>query len=101
MPNSSGVDPNLFLTALLQVPTDDLRLWDARLDAWVKHGPDNYQRLDANYVGWVRALPDGVDRDMALYSLALAASKDNPALAADLLTDVKNDDLKRRISNAP
>lgn len=96
-----SVSPDLFLTALQQVPTSDPQLWEARLDAWVRHGPDNYQRLDADYVSWVRALPDGVDRDMALYSLALAASKDNPSLSDNLRSEVKNDDLKRRISKTP
>lgn len=93
-----AVDPNLFLTALQQVPADDPQLWDARLNAWVKHAPDNYRRLDADYVSWVRALPDGVDRDMALYSLALVAANDYPSLAADLRAEVQNDDLKQRIS---
>ena len=96
-----SVDPNLFLTALQQVPADDPQLWDARLNAWVKHGPENYQRLDAEYVGWVRTLPEGVDRDMALYSLALASAKDNPTLAAQLRAEVRNEALKQRIAEKP
>lgn len=92
------IDPNTFLSALQQVPADEPRYFDARLDAWVRHGPDNYQRLDAEYVNWVVELPDGVDRDMALYSLALASAKKDPSLAASLRSQVKDEELKRRIS---
>jgi hypothetical protein len=91
------VDPNHFLTALQQVPPDDPALWDARLDAWVKHGPDNYIRLDTDYVDWVRALPEGVDRDMALYSLAMASQERNPSLAKELRGEVKNAKIKQKI----
>ena len=92
------VDPNQFLTALQLVPADDPEQWDARLTAWIKHGPDNYRRLDAEYVSWVRALPDGTDRDMALYSLAIASERDNSSLSAQLRGEVKNEKLKRKIS---
>jgi hypothetical protein len=94
------VDPNRFLGTLQHVPADDPDLWDARLDAWVKHGPDNYRRLDAGYVDWVRALPEGVDRDMALYSLAMASQESNPPLAAELRDEVKSEELKQRIGRA-
>lgn len=92
------VDPREFLSALQQVPADDPQYRDARLDAWVKHGPENYRRLDAEYVNWVTDLPEGVDRDMALYSLALASAENNPSLAASLRSQVKDEELKRRIS---
>ena len=94
------VDPNRFLATLQQVPADDPNLWDARLDAWVKHGPDNLGRLDTEYVEWVRNLPDGVDRDMALYSLALASNENNPSLSAELRGEVKNDKLKQKIQQS-
>ncbi|MEO7342233.1 MAG: hypothetical protein ABI073_15265 [Luteolibacter sp.] len=93
------VDPNQFLTALQLVPADDPEQWDARLSAWIKHGPDNYRRLDADYVSWVRALPDGTDRDMALYSLAIASERNNSSLSAQLRGEVKNEKLKRKMSN--
>jgi hypothetical protein len=94
------VHPGEFLAALQQIPADDPKYWDARLDAWVRHGPENYQRLDEGYVDWVVDLPEGVDRDMALYSLALASAKKNPSLAASLRSQVKDEELKRRISKS-
>ncbi|MBK1818046.1 hypothetical protein JIN84_20655 [Luteolibacter yonseiensis] len=93
------VNPEAFLTALRQVPEDDPQYRDARLDAWVRHGPENYERLDEGYVKWVRNLPEGLDRDMALYSLSLASAKSNPSLAQSLRSEVRDEELKRRMSN--
>lgn len=94
-------NPETFLSALQQVPADDPQHWDARLAAWVQHGPENYDQLDADYVSWVRALPDGVDRDMALYSLALATSKNQPELASALRSEVKNETLRQKLPAKP
>lgn len=84
------VDPNLLLAALRLVPADDPRLREERQQVWTKTSPYNYEDHDAAYVEWVRALPDGVDREMALLALARAADKTESGLAAKLLTEMKS-----------
>jgi hypothetical protein len=92
-----NIDPNHFLAALEKVPADTLELWDARLDAWNNKTPRNHARLDQEYVAWVRQLPPGVDREMALFSLANAVQGKDGALAAELRGELTDAALKQRM----
>jgi hypothetical protein len=91
-----NIDPNHFLAALEKVPADTPELWDARLDAWNNKTPRNHARLDQEYVAWVRQLAPGVDREMALFSLANAVQGKDGALAAELRGELTDAALKQR-----
>jgi hypothetical protein len=92
-----NIDPNHFLAALEKVPADTPELWDARLDAWNNKTPRNHARLDQEYVAWVRQLPPGVDREMALFSLANAVQTKDGVLAAELRGELTDAALKQRM----
>lgn len=96
-----NIDPNHFLAALEKVPADTPELWDARLDAWNNKTPRNHARLDQEYVAWVRQLPPGVDREMALFSLAKAVQAKDGALAAELRGELTDAALKQRMEVGP
>lgn len=95
------LDPTLFLAALNEVPANDATLRDDRLRAWTAHAENNYETLDKEYVSWVRALPDGVDREMAIYSLSAAVRDEHPDLFSTLREDLKDTDLKQRLDEEP
>jgi hypothetical protein len=86
------VDPEIFLTALRDLPADTPQQWDARLAAWNRKSTVDARRLSEDYVTWVRALPAGLDREMALFSLAGAV--EDPALAAELRAEIQDERLK-------
>ncbi len=90
------IDPNHFLAALAHVPADTPELWNTRLDAWDSKTAGNYARLSEDYVAWVRQLPPGVDREMALFSLAKAAADGNGELAAELRAELGDETLKQK-----
>jgi hypothetical protein len=92
-----NIDPNQFLAALEKVPADTPELWDARLDAWNNKTPRNHARLDQEYVTWVRQLPPGVDREMALFSLANVVQGKDGSLAAELRGELTDAALKQRM----
>lgn len=94
----NDVEPDKFLELLQQIPTDTKAEWEGRLDTWNRRSFTNHERLQDGYVQWVRALPPGLDRDMACYSLARAVAGANPELAASLRTEVSDPDLKQRIA---
>jgi hypothetical protein len=94
----TDVEPDKFLELLQQIPTDTKAEWEGRLDTWNRRSFTNHERLQDGYVQWVRALPPGLDRDMACYSLARAVAGANPELAASLRTEVSDPDLKQRIA---
>ena len=85
-----GTDPNLFLEALRLVSAEDSRFHDARQEAWDSVAGVNFQDYDAAYVDWVVALPESVDREMALLALARAAEKKDGQLAARLRAEIKS-----------
>jgi len=95
----NDVEPSKFLELLEQVPSDTPEQWEGRLDAWNLRGFKNNERLQDGYVEWVRALPPGLDREMALYSLARAVNAKNPGLAEDLRSQVSDPELKKRIAS--
>lgn len=94
----TDVEPALFLQMMEQVPSDTPELWEGRLDAWNRRSFTNHERLQDGYVEWVRNLPDGLDREMGLYSLARAVQQGNPELAKQLRAEVSDPQLKTRIS---
>ena len=94
----NDVEPPKFLELLEQVPSDTPELWEGRLDAWNRRGFTNHERLQDGYVEWVQELPPGLDREMALYSLARAVDASNPQLAKDLRAQVSNAELQHRIA---
>lgn len=96
--NFHDVEPQKFLELLEQVPSDTPERWDGRLDAWNRRAFTNNERLEDGYVEWVQALQPGLDREMALYSLARAVAGPNPQLAQDLRAQVGDPELKRRIA---
>ena len=92
-----NIDPNQFLTALSKIPSDSLDLWDARLAAWTTNTTHNHLRLAEDYVAWVRDLPPGLDREMALFSLAKTVQAKNATLAAELRGEITDAGLKQRM----
>lgn len=50
----------------------------------------NFQDYEAAYVDWVLALPESVDREMALLALARAAENKDGQLAARLRAEIKS-----------
>ena len=92
-----NIDPNQFVTALGKVPADTPELWDARLAAWAQNTTGNHLRLSDDYVAWVRNLPPGLDREMALFSLANTVRGKNAPLAAELRGEITDATLKKRI----
>jgi len=94
----TDVEPDKFLELLQQIPTDTKAEWVGRLDTWNRHSFTNHERLQDGYVQWVQALPPGLDRDMACYSLARAVDGSNPELAASLRNEVSDPVLKQRIA---
>ena len=87
-----NVDPETFLAALQHLPADTTEQWDARLAAWNRKSTVDARRLSEDYVAWVRALPAGIDREMALFSLARVV--EDPALADELRAEIQEDRLK-------
>lgn len=96
----ANVDPNDFLTALQQVPSDTPELWDTRLQAWNHKSQLNYRRLSDDYVTWVRQLPPGLDREMAMYSLALAANHLDSGIAAEMRAGITDPALKQKLTGS-
>ncbi len=94
----NDVEPQKFLELVQQIPADTPEQWEDRLDTWNLRGFTNHGRLQDGYVDWVQALPPGLDREMALYSLARVVNESNPKLAADLRNQVTDSALKQRIS---
>ena len=94
----TDVEPDKFLELMQQIPAETPEQWEGRLDAWNRRGFTNNERLQDGYVEWVRELPPGLDREMALYSLARAVNESNPKLAADLRGQVTDSKLQQRIS---
>lgn len=94
----NDVEPDKFLELLQQIPTDTKAEWEGRLDTWNRRSFTNHERLQDGYVEWVQALPPGLDRDMACYSLARAVAGGNPELAAELRNEVSDPVLKQRIA---
>ncbi|WP_265594001.1 hypothetical protein [Haloferula sp. BvORR071] len=92
-----NIDPNQFLTALGKIPTDTPELWDARLGAWTKKTVRDHLRLAEDYTAWVRELPPGLDREMALFSLAKSVRTKDAALAAELSGELTDVTLKQRL----
>ncbi len=93
-----GVEPDKFLELLQQVPANTPQQWESRLDTWNRRSFTNNERLQDGYVEWVQALPPGLDRDMAHYSLARAVNESNPSLAASLRGEVVDPKLQQRIA---
>jgi hypothetical protein len=75
-------------------------LWDARLTAWGQKGHYNYRRLSDDYVTWVRQLPPGIDREMAMYTLALSALSTDLAIVGDMRAGVTDPVLKKKLEEA-
>lgn len=94
----NDVEPAIFLQMMEQVPSDTPEQWEGRLDAWNRRSFTNHERLEDGYVEWVRSLPEGLDREMGLYSLARAVQAGNPTLAKQLRAQVSDPQLKTRIS---
>lgn len=94
----TDVEPDKFLELLQQIPTDTKAEWEGRLDTWNRRSFTNHERLQDGYIEWVQALPPGLDRDMACYSLARAVAGVNPELAASLRNEVFDPVLKQRIA---
>lgn len=94
----NDVEPDHFLAALQQVPSDTPDLWEQRLDAWNIRSFTNSNRLNEDFLAWVRALPPGLDREMGLYSLARAVQLTDLKLAAQLRSEVTDPDLQQRIA---
>lgn len=94
----TDVEPQKFLEFVQQIPADTPEQWDDRLDTWNLRGFTNYNRLQDGYVDWVQALPPGLDREMALYSLARVVNESDPKLAANLRSQVTDSALQKRIS---
>ena len=94
----NDVEPDHFLAALQQVPSDTPELWEQRLDAWNIRSFTNSNRLNEDFLTWVRELPPGIDREMALYSLARAVQLNDLKLAAQLRSEVTDPDLQKRIA---
>ncbi|WP_265594547.1 hypothetical protein [Haloferula sp. BvORR071] len=92
-----NIDPNLFLATLEKIPADTPELWDQRLEAWAGKSQSNHMRLEEDYVTWVRGLPPGLDREMALYSLAKAVQAKDGTLAAELRGELTDAKLKQRM----
>jgi hypothetical protein len=88
----ANIDPETFLAALQHIPADTPQQWDARLAAWSRKSRVDARRLSEDYVAWVRALPAGLDREMALFSLARVV--EDPVLAGELRTEIQDDQLK-------
>lgn len=99
--NLDNVNPDLFLAALKEVPAGDATLREDRLRAWTSRAENTEILLNTEYVDWIRALPDGVDREMALYSLSAAIEKRRPELAASLRDELKDPELKQRLTAEP
>ena len=94
----NDVEPDHFLAALQQVPSDTPDLWEQRLDAWNIRSFTNSNRLNEDFLTWIRELPPGLDREMALYSLARAVQLNDLKLAAQLRSEVTDPQLKQRIA---
>ena len=94
----NDVEPDHFLAALQQVPSNTPDLWEQRLDAWNIRSFTNSNRLNEDFLTWVRALPPGLDREMGLYSLARAVQLTDLKLAAQLRSEVTDPDLQKRIA---
>lgn len=96
----ADVDPNLFLAALQQLPSDTPELWDARLEAWNNKSTLNLRRLSDDYVAWVRQLPPGLDREMAMFSLVHSASQIDPAVSAEMRAAITDPALKQKLAES-
>ncbi|MEK7951552.1 hypothetical protein [Luteolibacter soli] len=95
----NDVEPDHFLAALQQVPSDTPELWEQRLDAWNLRSFTNSNRLNEDFLAWVRNLPPGLDREMGLYSLARAVQLTDLKLAAQLRSEVTDPQLQKRIAD--
>ena len=95
-----SIDPNQFLAALANVPSTSPELWDLRLDAWNSRTGQNYARLSEDYVDWVLGMPAGLDREMALYSLAKTVTERDARLAADLQAAMSDPRLIERLEGS-
>ncbi|WP_367874272.1 hypothetical protein [Luteolibacter sp. Populi] len=92
-----NIDPNQFMAALGKIPADTPELRDARLEAWSHNTPRNHERLGEDYIAWVRELPPGLDREMALFSLAKTVQARDRALATGLRGELTDASLKKRM----
>ncbi|MCW1912072.1 hypothetical protein OJ996_00705 [Luteolibacter sp. GHJ8] len=93
--------PPTFLALLQQVPSDSPGQWEDRLDAWNRSSIYQHDWNGEHYTAWVKALPPGLDREMALYSLARRTEKQDPELAASLRAGITDPTLKSRLPAAP
>ncbi|WP_265594938.1 hypothetical protein [Haloferula sp. BvORR071] len=90
-------EPDRFLELLQQVPADTEADREARLDAWNRRSWQNDEEERENYTTWVQALPPGIDREMALFSLARVVAGRYPDLAESLRAQITDAELKQRI----
>lgn len=95
-----NVEPDRFLAALQDLPADTPELWENRLEAWKSNAAWNQRRLNEDYVNWVRALPTGLDREMAMFSLAYAMREKQPGLARELGTELQDPKLRERLEGS-
>ena len=97
-----GVNPQQLYNYLQLVPAEVTpEIWRQRLDAWTKLGQANHTRLGANYIDWVRRLPEGLDKDMAAYSLVQSLGQGQPDISQELTATIKDPRIRERLAIAP
>jgi hypothetical protein len=92
------VNPQEFYNYLQHIPPDAGEdVWETRLQSWSSHTGGNYQRLDSEYVDWVKNLPEGIDREMASFTLLKNLGNKDPETSETLRAAIKDPKLQQRL----